>query len=485
MAAGTLSAVLVAIIKAKKRVPLLLITILLLSPSGNLVSSAPTKAVGQHRQSRDLRIVPLYPIQVTFQRREGVHIQGALSQFRSLQWALPALGIEDGLTATPGIGIADTGINLVNTLADNVREGYDFFDDSPDYQDTFGHGTEVAGIVASDVGALSSANLYALKISNADGNMDLASFKRCIPWAAARAVKIIVCSWGMNGETPALLQEAIDLAQSNGILLVAAMGNSATNQDTTADIWDVGNLNVVRVAATNREGTRASFSDYSHQWADFAAPGAGILLADSTSTEFRYGIGTSVAAPWVAAEAAMLLDALPKLPGELYAPLLEVVGRINDSVGRSESLEPLIFSGGQIHFGRALTGLLNSPMDTLHIQNIKLKKQKKLSIALQSMPAEGASHIQPVIRVQDNDVLLGFAERDDAGVYNFFVKHKLRAGDEIRILSSAGGRFQWTNPQEQMQGASRKLYDGRRWTWGISGITGAIARSRMATAPPP
>ena len=120
-------------------------------------------------------------------------------------------------------------------------------------------------------------------------------------------------SLGGTGACDALLQSAIDEAHTAGAVLIAAAGNSAALASTTAP----ANCNhVLAIAAHDRSGDIATFSNYGDQVA-LSAPGVSILLATCSSTTSYTSScndsttlatenGTSFSAPMVSGVASLL-----------------------------------------------------------------------------------------------------------------------------------------------------------------------------------
>ena len=93
-----------------------------------------------------------------------------------------------------------------------------------------------------------------------------------------------------------------------GIVFVAAAGNDGRRRFVYPAGYDLDNI--VSVAALDRHGNLAAFSNYSPNWVDIGAPGADIL-STVPGGGYLYASGTSMAAPHVAGALALLQDRFP------------------------------------------------------------------------------------------------------------------------------------------------------------------------------
>ena len=111
-------------------------------------------------------------------------------------------------------------------------------------------------------------------------------------------MRIISASWGSTAQSRAL-GDAIKRANDEGILFVAAAGNSSTNNDARPHYpsnYDVPN--VVSVAALTRQDVLARFSNYGAKTVHIAAPGAEIM-STWPQNQYEEHSGTSMATPVV------------------------------------------------------------------------------------------------------------------------------------------------------------------------------------------
>jgi subtilisin family serine protease len=144
-------------------------------------------------------------------------------------------------------------------------------------------------------------------------------------------------------------------ARSAGVLLVVAAGNDGASLGSKREYpasYTEGN--VLTVAATDASGALASFSNFGAHSVDLAAPGESIFSTYPTSS-YRPLSGTSMAAPFVAAAAAMLLG---QNPGLTYS---EIRGALKATVDPVPTLAGRTVTGGRLNLDRALLLVGGSP----------------------------------------------------------------------------------------------------------------------------
>ena len=237
--------------------------------------------------------------------------------------------------------------------------GFDAADLDGDPMDDNGHGTHVAGIIGA-VGdnneGMSGVNwkveIMPLKFLGRNGSGTTRDAIECINYAIARKrdgvnVRVISASWGSTMYSRAL-EDAIRAAGREGILFVAAAGNSSTSNDRRPHYPSNYNLpNVLSVAALNRHDALAHFSNYGAKTVHLAAPGAEIL-STWLNNEYEEHSGTSMATPVVSGVAALVLALNPDLTAE------QLRARLLDSVDKLPALEGKVASGGRVNAARAV-----------------------------------------------------------------------------------------------------------------------------------
>lgn len=294
----------------------------------------------------------------------------------------------DVTTGSTGVVVAvvDTGITNHADLAGRTVSGYDFIgdvqiandgngrDNDPSdpgdwitvweagpgsyfygctVSDSSWHGTHTAGTI----GASGNNGLGVAGINWISKILPVRVLGKCggytsdivdgMRWAAGLTVagvpnnsnpaKVINISLGGSGACDATWQGAVNAIVAAGATIVVAAGNDNTNASTFVP----GNCNgVITVAATNRNGSRAGYSNYGSA-VEVSAPGGyqtnpndpnGILSTLNTGTQgpvadtYTYYQGTSMAAPHVAGVVSLLYSLNPSLtPAQVLTILQNTV----------------------------------------------------------------------------------------------------------------------------------------------------------------
>lgn len=255
-------------------------------------------------------------------------------------------------------GIDDDG----NGFVDDVL-GWNFETHSKDPVDYHDHGTHVAGTIGAlggnrlgVAGVAWNTSLMTVKFLGHDGSGTLENGIRTILYAADNGARVVNCSWGGDGYSRALW-EAIEYAKTKGTLIVAAAGNSSSNNDLVpAFPASYDNDNLIAVAAISQGATPrlAEFSNYGPQSVDLAAPGVDIestlnpLASGSAQRFFGKFSGTSMAAPHVSGALALIYSANPHLS---WWEAKEIV---LSSVRRSSKLEGKVATSGVLDVEEAV-----------------------------------------------------------------------------------------------------------------------------------
>ena len=243
-----------------------------------------------------------------------------------------------------------------NGYVDDVV-GYDISGDSlslydvpgdNDPSDYFGHGTHIAGIVAAAyngfgvVGVSPKTEIMAVKIRpNATTTIGALG----VVYAVNAGAEVVNISWGTPFEA-LVLEDALDLAEANGVLVCVSAGNSGDDDIPYPAAFE----NAFTVGASDAHGYMTDFSNYGPEL-DLCAPGENILSlraagTDMYATNDETGVhiigddslyyladGTSMSAPMVAGAAAFIWSIKPHLTLEQLANSLRL--------GARDMLDPL------------------------------------------------------------------------------------------------------------------------------------------------
>lgn len=239
------------------------------------------------------------------------------------QWHLRAMGAPAGWEQTPRgkgvvVAVIDSGVSAVEDL-DPARllPGASFVPGTDSAADDNGHGTHVAGTIAQTTnngigvaGVAPEATILPVKVLSAFGSGSSEAIAAGIDYAVDEGADVINLSLG--GGYSAVIHTAVRKARAEGVLVIAAAGNSGRRGVS----WPGALPEAIGVSATGPDGDLAPYSSWG-PGVDIAAPGGdkrvtnGGVLQDTIApsghayTELQ---GTSMAAPHVAGAAAVLLS---------------------------------------------------------------------------------------------------------------------------------------------------------------------------------
>ena len=246
-----------------------------------------------------------------------VNQQWALSKINIFQlWQVTAVK-EDTVVA-----VLDTGIDSNHQDLNGLIIAEANFTNSPSPNDSYGHGTHVAGIIAAknnDVGIVGVApgcRLLNVKVADDAGRFRASALAEGIVWAVNNGARVINISLEIREPSPAL-EEAVDYAWSHGAIIIAAAGNDGIQSPAYPAYYE----NCLAVAATNQDDNLAILSNYG-DWVDVAAPGYDIY-STLPNNSYGYKTGTSFAAACVSGMAALLFNVVTDANGD---------GKLNDEV---------------------------------------------------------------------------------------------------------------------------------------------------------
>ncbi len=285
--------------------------------------------------------------------------------------------------------------------------GYDFCTyggqtRDPDPIDDDGHGTHIAGTIAAEgnngldiIGVCWKANIMATKFLDSNGYGYTSDAVNAFYYAIDNGADIISISWG-GGNYSQTMEDAINYAHSQGVIMVASAGNR--HSDTPQ--YPANYNHVIAVAATDSNDKKASFSNYG-DWVDIAAPGVDILSlrAYGTSMGTTYDAyttiasGTSMACPHVAGAAALLLSIYPETQVD------EIRRFLTES---TDSVNPGICTSGRLNAYQAMLQMI-APQGQVALDSEVYSCSAMIRIGLFDSDLQGQGTYQVVVETDGGD----------------------------------------------------------------------------------
>ena len=234
-------------------------------------------------------------------------------------------------------------------------------DEDANPMDVAGHGTHVAGILASKgnnglgvAGVAWNVKIMPLKVQ-ADNHSEIEVWDviEALGYALFNGARILNCSFG-GSEWNSFEKEAFQMVRDAGILAVCAAGNSGVDSDEPGnEIYPASYEldNIISVTASDQnDDLPGSFANYGLLSVDLMAPGKSIYSTYLNNT-YETISGTSMAVPHVTGIAGLLLSFDPELHyTQLKATILETVDKI-------PALSDRLVSGGRANALKALQSL--------------------------------------------------------------------------------------------------------------------------------
>src|SRR5262245_2214279 len=273
-----------------------------------------------------------------------------------------------------------------NGYVDDVH-GWDFFNDDNTVYDAGAdaHGTHVAGTIgatgangAGVAGVNWNVTMISAKFLGPQGGYisdAIAALNYLRDLKVRHGLRIVATnnSWGGGGYSSGF-HTAMLKAAKEGILFVAAAGNSGANNDASASYPSnystlTGTLSepaasyeaVIAVAAIDSGGSKASWSSYGATTVDLGAPGVSVLSTVPTNG-YAYYSGTSMATPHVTGAVALYASAFPA------ATASEIRSALLGNTLPTASLNGITVTGGRLNiaglFGDATPP--SPPSDPVH-----------------------------------------------------------------------------------------------------------------------
>lgn len=219
--------------------------------------------------------------------------------------------------------LTEDSANFVGTTQNEDPRDYignDSIRDNTSLDNGGSHGTHVAGIIGalSDnslgvAGVSWGVDLMPVRVLDSTQTGDTFHIAEGIYYAAENGADIINLSLGSTGE-PDHLQEAVEFADREGSILIAASGNYE-DSDNDLVYYPAAYSEVIAVGAVDINNNRSDYSTSGSEL-DLVAPGGngsyGILSTwgydGDVKDGYNYMSGTSMASAFVSGAAALLLE---------------------------------------------------------------------------------------------------------------------------------------------------------------------------------
>jgi len=201
--------------------------------------------------------------------------------------------------------IATGGWDFVSNDDDPADEALGVDEDGDGLTDEgAGHGTMVAGILhvlAPD------AQILPVRVLDDEGRGRVFDVAKGMRYAVDHGAQVINLSLGLAQHT-FVIQDQIFYINENEAAIVSAAGNLATDHPP---YYPASDPRALSIAALDSCDIKADFSNW-HPTVDLSAPGIGIL-APYRDGGYAIGAGTSFSVPFVSAQCAWALQAMPNV----------------------------------------------------------------------------------------------------------------------------------------------------------------------------
>jgi serine protease AprX len=416
-----------------------------------------------------------------------------------------------------GVAVLDSGINVQHTaLANKVVASVSFVTGDSSTDDTFGHGTHVAGIIAGQPTSVTSlytggiapgANLINVRVLGDDGSGYVSDVVNGIEWVlnhrATYNIRVINLSLGHPvyekcADDP-LCQEVGKAVQA-GVVVVVAAGNYGRTPDgqqmVLGGITSPGNSPyAITVGATNTWGTGARGDDTVATFSsrgpapidftvkpDLAAPGVRIVslqasnsalpslyptlhVAGTANNAYMMLSGTSMATPMVSGAVALLLSGTPgltpaqvKLALQSGATYMADGGLMGAGAGNAN-----FWASRKIASSGLVVNLLNTVIGALGVTSSGASYFDAGTLQNNLYAGHGINLIS---------ALLAPLVWVDPGLLNFGQLNLLGAGNPLANVMPKyllyGTVAGWTNAQSITWGTQINDPQGQSITWGTS-----------------
>ena len=260
--------------------------------------------------------------------------------------------------AGASVAVLDTGIDLDHPdLVGNIHStlGKDCVNGDSVADDDNGHGTHVAGTIAGTdnelgvLGLASGARLVPIKVLNSAGSGAWSTIICGLDYVIANSASIDVSNMSLSGSGSATgcsdggLHQAVCRAVGAGVTLVVAAGNDSRDATGSVPAAYPEAITVSALSDTNGSSTKAAcsgtgvsqvcdevFAPFSNYGSPIDVMAPGVRIYSTVIGGYGSKSGTSMAAPHVAAAAALIAAANPSATPAQVAAHLKATGECPD-----------------------------------------------------------------------------------------------------------------------------------------------------------
>lgn len=253
------------------------------------------------------------------------------------QWHHDMINTYAGWNATTGnrnikVAVIDTMLNVNHeefTGSSGRVTKKDIVGNGSNSYYTSGHGNHVAGIIGANVnngkggsGIAPGVSIIGMNVFQTNERCYNSDVIAAINRSVSLGANIINMSLGSHAYD-STENQAMQRAYKAGVVLVAAAGNENTNVKS----YPAAYKHVISVAAINRTGRKAHYSNYG-SWVTIAAPGSGIWSSVTSSSNtgnahYEEMSGTSMACPVVTGVIALYMSKNGPMTYDQIVPILK------------------------------------------------------------------------------------------------------------------------------------------------------------------
>jgi subtilisin family serine protease len=249
------------------------------------------------------------------------------------------------------VAVLDTGVDYNHPAlgggfgpGHKVKAGHDFADNDDDPMDTFGHGTNVTGIIAANSfnigsdnyqGIAPGADIVAVRIAKGGEAVSDATMEQALQWVEDHRVEynisVVNISFGAGSfdtdHTIASLSDNLQRLRAAGVLIVSPSGNNGTGGGAGIE-WPAADPSVAAVGSVSLADTISTFTQRG-KLLDLLAPGEGVGTTNVGGGSATVSL-TSFSSPVVAGAAALLKQVDPSLRADDMMSILRASGARKD-----------------------------------------------------------------------------------------------------------------------------------------------------------